>query len=302
MALLAALFVSSIIAQVGFTQNVGVSPGSIDLGLLEPGSTKVVDFFIVTSSDETLLIEIEPETVILDSKTITENSSEENMISWVKTINNPIELEPNTESQIIGSGLSGQRQVSFLMEIPKNAEPGRHILNIKPIPLSSSETIGTVGGMVVAITSIKLMFDVSGNPIRSGAILDVESGSNVNGKQEIKTYFQNTGNVTISASGTQKIYNKDGDFIAEIYLGNSYVKPKEIKVFSSTLKTNGLPLEEYDVYTVVEYKTGTAEKASAIELAPATALVIEQEPENMLLVVLVLVIIVVSIIIYRKIK
>ena len=301
-ALLTALFASLIAAQCTLAQNVGVSPGSIDLGLLEPGSTKVVDFYIVTSSNETLLIDIEPETAIFDLESITENTSEENMVSWVEMVNNPVELEPNTESQILGGSISGQRQVSFLLEIPKEAEPGRHVLNIKPVPLSSAESMGAVGGMVVAITSIKINFDVSGDPLRSGTILDVEGGSNVNGKQEIKTYFQNTGNVTISAGGTQKVYNKDGDLVAELYLGNTYVKPKEIKTLRSYLKTDDIPFEEYSVYTLIDYMTGTAEMASAIELTPATSLVIEQGPENLLWVALILVIVAVSIIIYRRLK
>ena len=48
--------------------------------------------------------------------------------------------------------------------------------------------------------------------------------------------------------------------------------------------------------------TGTAEMASAIELTPATSLVIEQGPENLLWVALILVIVTVSIIIYRRVK
>jgi len=295
------IFSHSFFAQSGVS--VGVSPGSIDLGLVEKGSTKLVDFYIITPSEESLIIRLEPENVVLDANSISKNSSEEDILSWIKIVNNPVELKPNTEPlETTGGSIRSHRQVSFLIEIPENAEPGRHVMNMKPVPLTSAESIGTVGSAVVAITSIKVMFDIVGNPIRKGVILDVENGYYTNGVLDLKTYFQNTGNVTISASGTQKIYDNSGKLVGEIYLGNAYVKPKEIKVFSGRLKNSELSFEEYNVYTAIDYKTGTAEKASLIKLSPPTALVLEERKENMLLLILILVIVAVSIIIYRRVK
>lgn len=282
--------------------NVGVSPGSIDLGEVEAGTTKVVDFYIVTLSEETMLVRLDPETVIFDTVPFKNNFSEENMLSWINIIDNPVELEPNQETLQTGGGsINSHRQVSFLVKIPKDAEPGDHMFKIKPVPLTKQDDIGTVGSRVVAVTAIKVIFNVAGNPIRKGSILDVETGSYKEDSVELKTYFQNTGTVTISANGIQKIYDKEGKLVDEIRLGKTYIEPKEIKTFRGTLKTSGLSAEEYDVYTVIDYTTGKAEKSSAIELSPTTSLTIEQGGD-MTLFIVVIMILIVSIIIYRRVR
>ncbi|MFH0929008.1 MAG: hypothetical protein V1818_01475 [Candidatus Aenigmatarchaeota archaeon] len=282
--------------------NVGVSPGSIDLGEVEAGTTKVVDFYIVTMSEETMLVRLDPETVIFDTVPFKNNFSEENMLSWINIIDNPVELEPKYETlQTLGGSINSHRQVSFLINIPDDAEPGYHMIKMKPVPLATREEIGSVGSMVVAVTSVKVMFNVAGDPVRKGTILDVETGSYREGSVEMKTYFQNTGTVTISANGNQKIYDKEGKLVGTINLGKTYIAPKEIKTFRGTLKTADLPPEEYNVYTVIDYTTGKAEKSSSIELSPATSLAIEQGGD-MTLLFLILIVLIVSIIIYRRVR
>ena len=303
---LAVILLSSVFPIISFAQgesSVGVSPGTINLGEVEKGSTKLVDFYIITPSEETLLVELEPETVNLNANSISSNLSEENILQWIRIINNPVELKPNTEVlETAGGTINSHRQVSFLIDIPENAEPGEHLVNIKPIPVTPVESIGTVGSRVVAITSVRIVFDVLGNAVRRGTILDVESGNYNRDSLELKTYFQNTGTVTISATGKQKVYNKDGSLIAEINLGKYYVKPREIKVFNGLLPTKGLDSGDYIVYSSIDYNTGVAEKDSSISLSPPTGLVVEGETGNTTLILLILLIIVISIAIYRWVK
>ena len=56
------------LAQRSFT--VGVSPGKVDLGKVEKGSTKLVNFYIITPSEETLLVKLEPERISLGENAI----------------------------------------------------------------------------------------------------------------------------------------------------------------------------------------------------------------------------------------
>ncbi len=110
-----------------FSSTVGVSPGKIDLGNVERRSTKLVNFYIITPSNETLLVKLEIERVNLDNieDKIISNLSEEDITSWVKIMNNPVELKPtNNTLKTVGGLIKGQKQISFLIEIPKNAEPG----------------------------------------------------------------------------------------------------------------------------------------------------------------------------------
>ena len=285
---------------------VGVSPGSLDIGKVNKDTTKLVNFFITTPSEEAILVKLEPEKIDLGEarKDLISNFSEEDTTSWVKIINNPVELKPaNTTLKTTGGIIRGFREVSFLIEIPKNAEPGYHTISIRPQPITTQETIGTVGSVVVAITSFRVLLNVDGNPIRRGTILDVETGNYMGDRLEINTYFQNTGTNTISATGIQRIYNKNGTFITELYLGKEFVRPKEIKVFKGFLTTTGLSLGDYNAYTVIDYTTGKAERSSDITLrtSPPTALVSKTEGTSLIIIaIIIIVVFIISIIIYRR--
>ena len=306
MVILTVVLLSSVFTSVSFAQgesSIGVSPGSIDLGDVEKGSTKLVDFFLITPSNETLLVSLEPETVSFNANSMSSSFSEENVLSWVSILNSPVELKPSTEVlETTGGTIKSHRQVSFLVNIPNDAEPGEHMFNIKPVPMTSSETTGAVGSIVVGVTSIRIRLNVSGNAVRKGTILDVESGNYGRDSVEVNTYFQNTGTVTISASGTQKVYDDEGNFIAELNLPKMYVKPKEIRVFKGILRADKIDSGDYAVYSSIDYKTGTAEKSSIISLSPPTGLIVEGGLGNTVMILLILAIIVISIAIYKWIK
>jgi len=294
----------AVFSVMSFSQNVGVSPGKTDLGEVEKGSTKLVDFYVISPSDETLLIKLEPEMVDLYGNKNMNNFSEEDITSWVKIINNPVELKPVNET-LKALGVKGQREISFLIDVPEDAEPGYHTVNINPVPSKISETSSPVGSAVVSIISFRVFLNVIGDVVRKGSILDVESGSYTGNNLEISTYFQNIGTVTIASSGTQKIYDKDGKLVKEIYLGRSYVKPKEIKVFKGFLPTSGLSLGDYTVYTVIDYTTDSTEKSSTIKLTIPTPTALATKHEESMLTILVIAIIaifIISLIIYRRIK
>jgi hypothetical protein len=292
---------------------VGVSPGLINLGDVEKGSTKLVDFYITTPSEETILVKLETENGNLDFfsrsgyKDFVYNYSEEGAAGWVKVINNPVEIKPSNDTLAATGGLiRGREKISFILDIPKDAEPGYHVISVKPTPSAPSETIGTVGSQVVAITGITVVFNIPGEAIRKGLILDMETGNYVGNRLEIKTYFQNTGTTTISARATQRIYNESGDVIAEIYSGKGSVKPKGIITFITYMPTNGLDLGNYNAYTVVDYATGKSEKSSTIKLTapPPTALAAKPEEASLmpLIIIFVIIVIIVSIIIYRRVQ
>jgi hypothetical protein len=171
------------------------------------------------------------------------------------------------------------------------------------VPSASSDTIGPVGSVVVAITSIKVLFDVIGDAVRNGVILDVQTG-NYNGRNlEMNTYFQNTGTVTLYVDGTQKIYDKDGNLVKEMNLEKMFVSPKEIKTFKSYMPIGSIDSEDYDVYTVIDYRTGQAEKSSSIKIAPTAAVLVSAESSSSLvLVAIMLIIFAAAVLVYRKIQ
>ena len=268
--LLIAVFSSVSFAALEFS--IGVSPSSIDLGNLERGSSKIVKFYLVTPSTEPLLVYLEPERDTINSFTsnhggLASNYSEENVIDWVEILSNPIELKPvNQTLKTSGEEIAGWREVSFLLNIPEDSEPGYHSVKVKPIPSVPSETIGQAGTRIIAITTVELFFDVPGEAIRDGLILDVTTGNRIGNSLEINTYFHNTGTTTISVRATNNIYS-NGNSLINLSSSKEFVKPKETKVLKSFLPLNEVALGDYDVATKVDYKTGASSKNSTITVS-----------------------------------
>jgi len=253
---------------VDFT--IGVSPGVIDLGEVGRGDTKIVKFFLVTPSSEPLLVYLEAENGNLDFfsrdqyKQLVFNYSEEATVNWAEFLSNPIELKPANETLKTGAGeIRGWREISFLLNLPKNAEPGYHLLKIKPSPYVPSEVIGQAGARVVAVTSVSVLFKVTGDAKREGIILDVTKGKVIGDRLEINTYFKNTGSVTISAKAFQSIF-EDGKPIENLTSPLQFVKPGETAILKTYLNLGKVSPGNFDVLTTVSYTTGSTSKNSTL--------------------------------------
>jgi hypothetical protein len=257
---------------------VGVSPPVLKLGEIERGTTKIVKFYLVTPSSEPLLVSLQSEKGNLDFfardeyKNILFNYSEEEVGAWVEFLKNPVELAPSNETlQTKGGVIKGWREISFLLNVPKNAEPGYHLIRINPYPSVPSEVLGQAGARVVAITSLSVLFNVPGEARREGLILDVVPGNYVGNRLEINTYFKNTGSVTISATAAQTIL-KNGEAIATLSSSTELVKPNETKILKTLLPLDGISFGDYNVSTSVGYTTGLAQKNSTITISPPAPL------------------------------
>jgi hypothetical protein len=285
---------------------VGVSPSIVDLGEVERGTTNLVKFFVVTTSEEPFLVHLQPENGRLEFfnfsyKDFIFNYSEENTDKWVKFLSNPVELKPQNETiKTSYETIKGWREVNFLLEIPKDAEPGYHLIKINPNPSETPTAGGRVGARIVAMTPVNVIYKVPGEAIREGIVLDTVSGDYRNDELGIDTYFQNTGTTTVIARATQKVYDKDGNFITEIYSSKEIVKPKEVKTLKSFLPLADLSFGDYNILTSVSYTTGSAYKNSTI---PITATILmarpKLQPEEFPTWIFIVFIIILAIIIYR---
>ncbi|MFH1228916.1 MAG: hypothetical protein V1678_00640 [Candidatus Aenigmatarchaeota archaeon] len=278
---------------------VGVSPPIVDLGTLERGTTNVVKFYAVTVSDKPLLIYLEYENGRLDFfsnhyNNAIFNFSEEDTASWVRFLSNPVELRPQNDSlRTDYESIKGWREVSFLLEIPRNAEPGYHLIRIKPNPQTpSTQDSGT---MVVAVTSINIIFNVEGEAQRKGIILDTVNEGYGSNTMKVDTYFQNIGTDTISAQATHKFYDKDNNFVKETISSTQYVKPKEVKSLSSIVPLTGMSLGDYNIITAVSYTTDSAYKNSTLAITKDSLKVVKSEDFSAWIFIFVIIIIAVAI-------
>jgi hypothetical protein len=281
---------------------VGVSPSVVDLGELSRGTTNLVKFYIVTVSENPILVRLEAENGRLDFfdnnyVNFILNFSEEDTASWVRFLNNPVELKPQNETLITNyESIKGWREVNFLLEIPRDAEPGYHLIKVRPTPLETSVTKEAVGANVIAITSINVIFKIPGEAKREGVILDSTSEYGQNNLQ-MGTFFKNTGTTTITARAIQRIYDNNSNFVTEIASSKQFVKPNEMKNLNSILPLTSLSSGDYQVLTTVSYTTDSAYKNSTIFISPEAILV--QPKAEELTWVFIIIIIIIAIVIYR---
>lgn len=254
--------------------SVGVSPSLINLDEISQGSSKPISFFIVTVSDETLLVYLEPREALIDFfdnpnyKNYLFNYSEEPTSGWIQTFSNPVELKPEEGIRTLGGTIKGWREINFLLNIPEDAEPGYHLVRIFPKPALPTGSLGQVGVQIAALTPLTVLFNIPGKSIRQGKILDVTLGRLIGNNLELLIHFLNTGTVTISARANDiKIY-KDGNSIANLTSETKKIKPGEKQTFTALLPLNGIEPGEYDVYTKVNFLTDETEKISKVKIYP----------------------------------
>lgn len=306
---IALLLIPNVLAVSQFS--VGVSPSLLDLGEIPYGSSKPAKFHVVTVSDETLLVYLEAQPSLIDFfsspayKDYIYNYSEEDPSSWVKVFSNPVELKPITELQTLGGAIKGWRDVNFLVEVPKNAEPGYHLIKLLPKPALPSNSLGQVGVGITALTPITVLLKTPGEAIRDGKILDITVGRYLTNGVEIYTHFLNTGTVTISARAKSvEVYDKNGTLITTLTSDTKKVLPGEKTVLTSFIPYDALGSGEYDVSSTVDFITGETQKSATIKIYPkimaAPAPPVAKPLAIPWWVLVVIVIIIISVIIYWR--
>jgi hypothetical protein len=139
-------------------------------------------------------------------------------------------LRPVDENvETTGGSVSSYREVSFVLKVPKDAEPGYHVIKVKPSPrIPSGQDSGSIN--IRTVTTITLIFRVPGEAERKVKVLDVTPGNYNGDRLELKMHILNDGTVTTSCKAEKvKIYNSTGDMISSLSSGFEYLKPNELK-------------------------------------------------------------------------
>lgn len=267
----------------------GVSPIVLELGTLGRGTSTVGSFFIVTSSRDELVVELDAQRTSLDFFRKPEYSgilgkvSEEDGSPWVFFPANPYVLKHENETLKTASGgsITDWKKVSFVLNVPKDAEPCNHAVQIRPNPYIAEE-YGTAVN-IVAITSITVKFAVEGECAISGRILDItQKEDSPDGNVEIDAYFQNTGTATVSAHAPSiAVYSENGTKIDAQPSGYTYVKPGEISVLSAKFSSGKFQQEgRYAVNATVHYGANSTSKEATITIRRPEAASLEGQPEE----------------------
>ena len=265
----------------------GVSPLVLDLGNVSKGSSVVGSFFIVTSSNDELLVKLDSQRSNInyfkkpEYSGISDKVSEEDSSGWAFFPSNPYVLRHTNESlKTAGGSISDWKKVSFMLNVPENAEPCNHAVHIRPNPYVAEE-YGTAVN-VVALTAITVMFKVDGKCEINGRILDILQNELASDGIEIDVYFENMGTATVSARAESiSIYYENGTKIDSMQSGYTYVKPGEVKILSAKFSQESFPEDGmYKVSANVAYGVNSTSKDATIVIThPKSAPAAEQTDE-----------------------
>ncbi len=258
------------IANADVRYSIGISPNYVDLGEVERGSSHSISFRVSSQASERVLVYMDSysagiETIKSKFPAMLNNFSEEDEGSWISFIKNPIEMEPASGEQ------RSSKNFDFLLNIPRDAEPGYHAIILRPSLYVPEEKMGRIGSKVVGVTAFMVLFNIKGGASRRGIILDTVKSGQTRNQIEFSTYFQNTGDVSIYAKTATEAGGVKG------YSATENVKPEEIKIMKSYLSLSGLSCPETCQMDVTsEYYTGTVKYSTTFSVSgpakPAAAL------------------------------
>jgi hypothetical protein len=280
---------------------IGVESTVIDMGVVERDSENIATFRLVTTTSESFLVSLSKEPGYTDFfmrpgyKEILSNYSEEDVMGWVELADNYAELET-----VDGGVVGAQKEVSFVVNVPEDAEPGYHLFRIKPVPVFTQESLGQVGTRVVSITGVNFLLNVEGNAVRDGVILDVVFKNFAVNRLLTNTYFQNTGTTTMTVRAYQTIH-RGGEFVEGSESAQELVKPGRMIALSVPFTAARFLEGDYDVSTTVDFLTGTVSKNTTmtITIPPPAPEEAEEKPSFPWFIIILLIIVVIAVLIYK---
>ena len=207
------------------------------------------------------------------------------------------------EIDTAGAKQSGRSwtDVSVLLKVPRDAEPGYHVVKLIPTPEVFEKAPGAAGANVVSVTSVPVFFNVVGEAKRDGVILDTKLAEITDGGFKLETPFKNTGTVTLYSRAINEVY-RGSELIGEYASSREYVEPGKVQNFNTPV-TGFFTEGEYEIKSKVIFTTDEAEQDSRIMLQAETGEQREAEEESPLpLIMGVILIVVIAIIIYRRVQ
>lgn len=295
---------------------VGVSPSSLNLGELSPGESKIVSFYVITPSDDDILVDLDADDYDISifrsgrSPNMMLEFSEEKSSHWVDFLNNPVLLKPGIEKlETSISSVKAFREVRFILKIPEDAEPGYRSVKIKPSPrLPKTPNRGAVA--IQTVTPIILNFRVIGEAERKMKILDLTPGNMVGNRLELNIHVLNEGTVTTTCQAeTIKIYNDTDGLVHITSSGFHDLGPGEIGQLKAYWDNPDLDSDIYSASVDLNYFTGRDFKEIEFsydgiptgEVVKSISKSEEKSSPNLIFIILIIIIII-SYLIYRWVK
>lgn len=257
------LFLVLFLVPLASSVSVGVSPGFVNLGDVDPGDTREMDFYITTNMDEEF--EVAPEyrqtTKFIGINTGIElgNTSEENIRDWIDWSQDEYNINPDTPQTYQlpdGTQVSAAGSITMEIDIPSNPEPGYRVGEIDLNPSISGDGGGT-GARVFGQTVPGFAFRLPGSVERDIDTVAIE-GVRI-GENKVQMIFQlrNTGTVTTTFTGGDiDIKDISGNNVGTLSIPEATLKPGEAAEVDEIWYPNSIEGGEYSVEGTGDYSTG----------------------------------------------
>lgn len=243
--------------------SIGASPGFIDLGEVEPGTTQEIDFYITTNNDEEFQVTPSYDfstSYTEDSGSISmENVSEQRIDGWISWTEETYSINPNTSETYTlpdGSSVNAEGTITLEVDIPPNAEPGYRIGDIELSP-SISSSGGGAGARVIGQTVPTFAFKVPGSVNRDIEMDNLQAVRIGQNSVQLIAQLRNTGTATTSLrKATANIYDEDGENLGGVIFDPATLAPGEYAEVDGTWKSENVEGGDYRVEGKGDFTTG----------------------------------------------
>jgi hypothetical protein len=217
----------------GSTSNSGLTVSPLTLEVtVKPGEQLRREVKVDNVTDRTLSLQAAPRNFIASGETghpqITDENTPYSLASWVTITPVQFTLAPKSSTK-----------VTYVINVPVNAEPGGHFgsITVKTVPSQESGSVA----IVQEVGSLVLL-RVPGD-IKESA--DIESfkatpGFSEKGPIDLELRLKNTGNVHFRPNSTVTITNLFGHKVAELKYEQGNVLPQSVRRFDTTWRPAGL--------------------------------------------------------------
>ncbi|MCK4968664.1 MAG: hypothetical protein KAS12_06415, partial [Candidatus Aenigmarchaeota archaeon] len=228
------------------------------------------------------------------------------VIDWVFFPNNPYVLKSKNETiKTIGGSISDWKKINFVLNVPKDAETCNHAFKINPSPYAAKELNNAVS--IVAMTAITVKFNIGGECIINGTIIDAVQSKSSNDNTNLGVYFQNIGTATIIANSPKTtIAFENGTIIDNTNSGYISVTPNEVGILNMQFNSKKIVPGNYIITTNVVYGMNETTKQIKVTIVkPENIITIKstktnKTDSNYAYWILVLLIIIITYSIYKK--
>lgn len=258
---------------------VGTAPGVKDLGEVERGEKRLVNFYVVTDVEDVFRIKpsvSRPQASIYRGGTADRynfgpsEASQEDVSPWIKFDKEKVRVNPATEQVVSlenGGAVNANEKVSFVLDVPEDAEPGYHAASVNLNPKFPGGGGPGTGVSTFGLTRMVLVFRVPGVAERDLKISHVNGFRTGERKARIDFLLKNNGTVTTRiARAETKIYDQFGNVTGEITSGGMYLEPGDTEVVSTVWDSPEISEGNYRVRGELNYLTGNTFLDSSINL------------------------------------